>query len=59
MATRRDPNIDLINTPMERAQKLYREQLDAAIQTIVPAEKRSNPRDDAMRLVGIRKQDII
>ena len=50
--------IDPLNTPMERAEKLWRDQLEAAIETIIPKQTRSNPVADAMRLSGIRKRDI-
>lgn len=54
----RDKSIDLINTPMERAFKRFQEETAEAIEALVPKQIRSNPVADAMRLVGIRKQDI-
>ena len=51
-------DIDPLKTPMERAEKLWNEQLEEAIEIIIPKQTRSNPVADAMRLVGIRKQDI-
>jgi hypothetical protein len=51
-------DIDPLKTPMERAEKLWNEQLEEAIEIIIPKQTRSNPVADAMRLVGIRKRDI-
>jgi|TARA_R110002051_G_scaffold293113_1_gene358071 hypothetical protein len=50
--------IDPLKTPMDRAEKLWNEQLEEAIEIIIPKQTRSNPVADAMRLAGIRKRDI-
>tara|TARA_R100001086_G_scaffold93407_1_gene46386 strand:+ start:700 stop:879 length:180 start_codon:yes stop_codon:yes gene_type:complete len=50
--------IDPLKTPLDRAEKLWNDQLKEAIEIIIPKQTRSNPVADAMRLVGIRKRDI-
>ena len=58
MAQLNNNDIDPMKTPLDRAEKLWRDQLEAAIETIIPKQTRINPVTDALRLAGIRKQDI-
>jgi molecular chaperone DnaK (HSP70) len=53
----RDDRIDLINDPIDRARELYREQLDAAIEQLLP-QSRIRPGIQALHDMGITLKDI-
>jgi hypothetical protein len=53
----RDDNIDLINDPIKRAQELYREQVDAAIEQLIPSTH-LRPGTQALHDIGLTLKEI-
>lgn len=56
MARRSSPDIDPVNTPIERATRLYPEILQAAIDSIVP--KKRDPFITALHEEGLTLKDL-